>query len=75
LTNSKSWYPVPKCAMILSAIPIIKCYHLWQKLVLSCCTSIREKFGWANQSASNSLTLRSRKKKKKKKKKNTRPQQ
>ena len=36
--------------------------------VLVSCTSIREKFGWVNQSASNSLTLRSSKKKKKKKK-------
>ena len=29
-TNSKSLYPVPELAMILSAIPVFKWYHLYQ---------------------------------------------
>ena len=29
-TNLKPWYPAPESAMILSAIPVYKCYHLYQ---------------------------------------------
>ena len=46
---------------------VLRCVR-WQKLELSCRTSIREKFSQVNCSASNCLTSRSSKKKKKKKK-------
>ena len=46
-------------------ILVLRCVR-WQKLELSCRTSIREKFSQVNCSASNCLTSRSRKKKKKK---------
>ena len=47
-------------------ILVLRCVR-WQKLELSCRTSIREKFSQVNCSASNCLTSRSSKKKKKKK--------
>ncbi|RMX36714.1 hypothetical protein pdam_00015817 [Pocillopora damicornis] len=57
ISNPKSWYPVPEYAMIVSALQRVR----WQKLEVSRCTSIREKFSWVNRSASNSLTSRSSK--------------
>ena len=48
-------------------ILVLRCVR-WQKLELSCRTSIREKFSQVNCSASNCLTSRSSKKKKKEKK-------
>ena len=47
-------------------ILVLRCVR-WQKLELSCRTSIREKFSQVNCSASNCLTSRSSKKKKEKK--------
>ena len=46
-------------------ILVLRCVR-WQKLELSCRTSIREKFSQVNCSASNCLTSRSSKKKRKK---------